>query len=173
MRYLGDIEGAVTQFGRSSGTYLEREVILKGPSSYDIAFTYENLVLTYQKEARQRQNMALLPFYPALNLLSDHPFAILDAEWVTPEQQEAARLFRDFLLEDEQQREALKSGFRPTSARVSIHERLAGNPFPDLERSLNIAPQLGPQAQPPSGDVTDALLQVWLSTYGSSATATS
>nr|BBH92745.1 hypothetical protein KTA_09440 [Thermogemmatispora argillosa] len=172
-RYLGDIEGAVTQFGRSSGTYLENEVILKGPASYDIAFTYENLVLTYQAEARQRQSMALLPYYPSLNLLSDHPFAILDAEWVSSEQQEAARVFRDFLLGEEQQRAALKSGFRPTSAEVTIDERIAGNPFPSLASSLKIASQLGPQAQPPAGNVTDTLLQEWLSAYGNSATATS
>ncbi|MBX5458154.1 MAG: substrate-binding domain-containing protein [Thermogemmatispora sp.] len=173
LRYLDDVEGAVTQFGRSSGTYLEREVILKGPTSYDLAFTYENLVLTYQAEARQRQGMALLPFYPDLNLLSDHPFVIFDADWVTSEQQEAARLFRDFLLEDEQQREALKSGFRPTSARVTVQDRVAGNPFPNLETSLKIALQLGPEAQPPPGNVTDILLQEWLSAYGTSATATS
>ncbi|WP_223258438.1 substrate-binding domain-containing protein [Thermogemmatispora tikiterensis] len=173
LHYLNDIEGAVTQFGRSSGTYLEREVILKGPSSYDLAFTYENLVLTYQAEAHQRQGMALLPFYPSLNLLSDHPFAILDAEWVTSEQQEAARLFRDFLLGEEQQREALKSGFRPTNAAVTIYDRLAGNPFPSLASSLKIPAQLGPEAQPPAGPVTDALLQAWLSAYGNSATATS
>ncbi|GER83241.1 hypothetical protein KTAU_18780 [Thermogemmatispora aurantia] len=173
LRYLGDIEGAVTQFGRSSGTYLEHEVILKGPSSYDLAFTYENLVLTYQAEAHQRQGMALLPFYPSLNLLSDHPFAILDAEWVTSEQQEAARLFRDFLLGEEQQREALKSGFRPTNAAVTIYDRLAGNPFPGLASSLKIPAQLGPEAQPPAGPVTDALLQEWLSAYDNSATAPS
>ena len=65
LSYFSDIEGAVTQFGRSSGTYLENEVILKGPASYDVTTTYENLVLTRENEAMQRQGQLLLPFFLA------------------------------------------------------------------------------------------------------------
>ncbi len=173
LHYLGDIEGAVTQFGRSSGTYLEREVILKGPPSYDIALTYENLVLTLQQEALQQQNMSLLPFYPSLNLISDHPFVILNASWVSPEQQQAAKAFRDFLLAEPQQRQALLSGFRPTNPQVRFTDSLAGNPFLHQPPDVKVSGVIGPEAQPPAGPVVDALLQEWTQQFGSSATSTS
>jgi ABC-type Fe3+ transport system substrate-binding protein/predicted Ser/Thr protein kinase len=172
LSYLGDFEKAIYQFGRSSGTYLQYEVIPKGPAAYDLVFTYENLVLTLQQEAQQRQGMALVPFYPGLNLISDHPFVIFNASWVSPEQQQAARIFRDFLLAEEQQRAALKSGFRPVGA-VKINDPVAGNPFLHQPPAIKISPQIGPEAQPPAGTVVDALLQEWISAYGNSPTAPS
>ena len=38
---------------------------------------------------------------------------IVNADWVTPEQQEAAQQWIDFLLEDQQQRSFMTAGFRP------------------------------------------------------------
>jgi serine/threonine protein kinase len=173
LKYFSDIEGAVTQFGRSSGTYLENEVILKGPAAYDITTTYENLVLTLEKEAIQRQNQPLQPFYPGLNIVSDHPFAVLQGNWVKPEEQLAAKAFRDFLLAVPQQRQALISGFRPTNPNVHITDNISGNPFVGQSSDIQIKPQIQPLAQAPGGDVVNELIKQWSDRYFDASTSPS
>jgi Ca-activated chloride channel family protein len=50
-----------------------------------------------------------------------HPFAILDgADWVSPEQVEAARVFKKFLLSDERQRALMNNGLRPADPRATL-----------------------------------------------------
>ncbi len=173
LSYFSDFEGAVTQFGRSSGTYLENEVILKGPAAYDITTTYENLVLTRENEAMQRQGQALLPFYPGLNIVSDHPFAILQGNGITTEAQMAAKVFRDFLLAEQQQRQALISGFRPTNPNVHITEKVSGNPFLGQPSDIQIESQIQPLAQAPSGDVINELIKQWSDRYRDASTSPS
>ncbi len=173
LKYFSDIEGAVTQFGRSSGTYLENEVILKGPAAYDITTTYENLVLTLEKGAIQRQNQPLQPFYPGLNIVSDHPFAILQGNWVKPEEQLAAKAFRDFLLAVPQQKQALISGFRPTNSNVHITDNISGNPFVGQPPGIQIKSQIQPLAQAPGGDVVNELIKQWSDRYFDASTSPS
>jgi serine/threonine protein kinase len=173
LKYFSDIEGAVTQFGRSSGTYLENEVILKGPAAYDITTTYENLVLTLEKEAMQRQGQPLQPYYPGLNIVSDHPYAILQGNWVKPEEQLAAKAFRDFLLAVPQQKQALISGFRPTNPNVHITDTISGNPFVGQPPGIQIKSQIQPLAQAPGGDVVNELIKQWSDRYFDASTSPS
>jgi hypothetical protein len=173
LAYFSDVEGAVTQFGRSSGTYLENEVILKGPAAYDITTTYENLVLTREREAMQRQGQLLLPFYPGLNIVSDHPFAILQGQGITTEAQRAAKALRDFLLAEQQQRLSLLSGFRPTHPNVAITNRLPGNPFLGQSQDIQIKAQIQPLAQAPGGDVIYELIKQWSDRYHDASTSPS
>jgi serine/threonine protein kinase len=173
LKYFSDIEGAVTQFGRSSGTYLENEVILNGPAAYDITTTYENLVLTLEKEVLQRQGQPLQQFYPGLNIVSDHPFAILKGNWVKPEEQLAAKAFRDFLLAVPQQRQALVSGFRPTNPNVRITDNVASNPFVGQSTEMQIKSQIQPLAQAPGGDVVSELIKQWSDRYFDASTSPS
>jgi len=170
LQYFSDIEGAVNAFGRSSGTFLQNVVIEEGPAQYDITTTYENLVLTFESQAINRQHQQLQLFYPSLNILSDHPFAILQGNWVSDEQRMAARTFRDFLLDVEQQKVALASGFRPTNPGVQITDRVPGNVFLGQPAGININSQIQSLAQAPSGVVINKLLQQWTDKYGSAAT---
>ena len=172
LKYFEDVETNVQKFGLSSGTYIENEVIVQGPSQYDIVTTYENLVLTLQKEAQQRQpGQSLIPSYPNLNIVSTHPFAIFTN--VSQDQQTAAKKFRDFLLDVPQQRKALLSGFRPVNSSVSLHDPISGNPFTDATLGFQVPGQLPTQVQTPTGDVIDELLKQWLSRYNTAPTALS
>ncbi len=179
LQYSQTIEGAVQKFGRSSGTYLEQEVILNGPSSYDIVMTYENLVLTMQNEAHQRWNQSLLPFYPNVNITGNHPFAIFKGNGITRAEQEAAMKFRDFLLAAPQQHKALLKGFRPTNPQVALTEQVTENPFttpfekPLPTVQIAVPTQLTNLAAAPNGDVTDTLLQQWFNSYNGAPTALS
>jgi ABC-type sulfate transport system substrate-binding protein len=148
-------------------------VILKGPAAYDITTTYENLVLTLEKEAMQRQGQPLQPYYPGLNIVSDHPFAILQGNWVKPEEQLAAKAFRDFLLAVPQQKQALISGFRPTNPNVHITENISGNPFVGQTPDIQIKSQIQPLAQAPGGDVVNELIKQWSDRYFDASTSPS
>jgi serine/threonine protein kinase len=170
LKYFTDIEGAVNAFGRSSGTFLQNVVIQQGPPQYDIVTTYENLVLTSQQQAISRQHQELLLFYPSVNILSDHPFAILQGSWVTDEERMAAKIFRDFLLSTEPQRMALSSGFRPTIPGAQITDNVQGNAFRGQPPDIIISPQIQSLAQAPSGVVINQLIKQWTAQYGSAAT---
>ncbi len=173
LAYLNEFESAVNSFGLSSGTYMEQNIIPNGPAQADIVMTYENLVLTLQHEANNRQHQPLLMFYPGLNIVSDHPFAILNGSWVTDERRQAAKALRDFLLTDAQQRKAVQNGFRPVSTNVQItSSAIPNNPFAQFTQvSPNhaITQSIEPLAQAPNGDVIDALLQQWNKAYGSAS----
>ncbi len=173
LKYFQNLEGAVQLFGRSSGTYLKNEVITRGPASYDIIPIYENLILTNEQDATNRWKMSLLPFYPSVNILSDHPFAILHADWASKDEQQAAVAFRDFLLSDGQQRNALQSGFRPINPNIKTSDKIAGNPFLSQPSDVNIPADILNQAQPPSGEVVDELLKQWTNQYNTAPTALS
>lgn len=163
--YLNVFEQAVNSFGCSSGTYLS-DLLNAGSAQADVIATYENLALTAQSKAGQ----PLLLFYPDPNILSDHPFAVLQGEWVTDEQRQAALRFRNFLLAREQQILALSYGFRPGPANTGLSlltSQVANNPFvihadlfphhqPDPVQSL---------AKSPGGNVVDALITGWDNKY--------
>jgi serine/threonine protein kinase/ABC-type sulfate transport system substrate-binding protein len=170
LKYFSAVEANVQAFGLSSGTYLE-EVIRKGPSVYDIVTTYENLVLTLEKQAQQQPwKQALIPFYPNFNIMSNHPFAIFTN--ASPDEQTAARQFRDFLLDKPQQQKALLFGFRPANSDVSLQDPISGNRFTDKSLGFQIPPdQSLTQVQAPSGDVTDELLNQWLARYDKAPTS--
>jgi serine/threonine protein kinase/ABC-type Fe3+ transport system substrate-binding protein len=173
LTYLDSFEQAVQAFGRSSGTYITDQVIKGGPASYDITMTYENLVLTLYDQAKSQQQQSLLPFYPQLNIFSNHPFAIFKGTSITQTQQQAALQFRDFLLSAEQQQAAVQKGFRPGDSQVGIDSNIADNPFKRQLPNMTIPRNLTNLAQAPSGAVVEALLQQWLQKYDTAPTALS
>ncbi|HEX5689466.1 MAG TPA: substrate-binding domain-containing protein, partial [Roseiflexaceae bacterium] len=115
--WLQEIESGVGDFPDSSDT-LFSAFLARGPSAYDVVTAYENQAVLGVERAKKWGELEVL--YPSATVLSDHPFAILDAAWVTPEQQDAARAFRDYLLSEPAQRLALRYGFRPANAAVSL-----------------------------------------------------
>jgi ABC-type sulfate transport system substrate-binding protein len=123
--------------------------------------TYENLAIEAMGSPAANSNGGLRVFYPPATILSDHPYAILSAPWVTREQREAAAQFRDFLLSRQMQQLALNSyGFRPASQQVQIS---AGDPAAPFGRhaASGIQIDLPPQVALPPGDVIDALVVTW------------
>jgi serine/threonine protein kinase len=167
--FFQDFEDAVTAFGHSSGTYLSNEVFLKGTSGYDIVATYENLVLTAQDEIKQRVGQLWRPFYPALNILSDHPFAILRGDWASAEQLAAAKAFRTFLLGETAQRLALKYGLRPVHQKVRITDNSANNLFLSSPIKNDIQSNFQSVVYPLKTVVQD-LLNLWLDKYSGAQT---
>jgi serine/threonine protein kinase/ABC-type Fe3+ transport system substrate-binding protein len=167
-KYLKVFEDSVNGFGRSSGTYI-RNVVDQGPAAYAITTTYENLVLMFQQDAQAHGKEPLQIFYPGLNAVSNHPFAILQASWVSPEQQKAAMQFRDFLLSREQQLQVLAYGFRPSDPSIQLTDAsVSNNPFQHLSQlspGHTVNQPIQPLAEIPSGDVVEALITQWEKAY--------
>jgi hypothetical protein len=160
VQFMRDFEDAVTQFGASSGTFLDC-VVNYGPASFDVVATYEHLALA--KLAASTPARPLTLSYPDPTLMCDHPFSILRG--ASAEQTAAAQLFRDYLLSKDQQRLALAYGFRPADTTIRLNDTgIPGNLFakhiPDVQMTL-----LSAIAPAPSGDVVNALIDGWRQFY--------
>lgn len=154
VQWLRETEQAAT-VGDSSATVIN-DMIAFGPSRYDAVVTYENLALQLVPNARSRWNDDLVLIYPPATLLSNHPYAILNADWVTPEQRAAAQQFRDFLLSRTQQEQALTFGFRPALNNVALD-----GPNSLLRADAGAQVDLPQAVETPSAETIRALLDVW------------
>jgi ABC-type Fe3+ transport system substrate-binding protein len=160
--WLAVLQGAVPAFGASSGE-LMTTMLQRGPSTYDLALVYENLAIQMLGGARSWGQLRV--YYPPATLLSDHPYAILDAPWITREQREAARMFRDFLLSRATQERALAYGFRPADPVVPIVTGDPQNPF-NRYQANGLRANIRQQAEPPRPEVLESLLSLWQREYG-------
>jgi ABC-type Fe3+ transport system substrate-binding protein len=158
-QWLIEVEQAVPQFGESTGLLME-DMLRFGPSKYDFIAVYESLAIENFRIAEGRGGRIRV-FYPPANIYSEHPYAILDAPWVSDAQRDAATQFRDFLLSTEIQEIALKQyGFRPANLQVRIDPNDQTNPFvryADYGITYDIAEQV---AVPPA-DVLNTLIELW------------
>ena len=91
---------------------------------------------------------------------SDNPTCILQASWVSPEQREAAGIYRDFLLAPAQQDKAVQIGLRPAAPGIALHCPIC------LENGTD--PGVTPQTVPPlagvSGETNAAIIDVFKET---------
>jgi ABC-type Fe3+ transport system substrate-binding protein len=156
--WMREIEKAVGKFGTSSGTYM-REMILYGPSKYDLIWNYESVAISDMAAAQGRWGN-LLVYYPSPTLWSNHPFAVLQGDWVSQEQRSAARELREFLLTPEIQAKALEFGFRPANPDVKVVSGDPNNAWNRL-KPYGVKVDVPAAAEPPSGEVTRLLLETW------------
>jgi ABC-type Fe3+ transport system substrate-binding protein len=150
----------VTKFGDSTGTFME-EIVAYGPSRYDIVAVYEATAVEHIDNAVARYGSSyggLEVIYPPVTSLSDHPFCVVEADWVAPEEARAARVFLDFLTSREMQQLALRHGFRPVDDEIPLDE--PGSPFVRY-RPNGIRLDLPDQVEVPPGNVLTAMLEFW------------
>jgi Ca-activated chloride channel family protein len=90
----------------------------------------------------------------------DNPFCILDGDWVSAEQHEAAELYRDFLLEPAQQDLAVTIGLRPADPAIPLHD--------PISLDFGTDPRVNPQNVPPlaavDGDTRLAIIDLFKQT---------
>jgi ABC-type sulfate transport system substrate-binding protein len=150
----------VTKFGDSTGTFMD-EIVAYGPSRYDIVAVYEATAIEQIDNAIARYGSeygGLQVYYPPVTSLSDHPFCVMRADWVTPEELQAAQLFLDFLTDTEMQQLALRYGFRPVHDGGSLTD--AGSPFPRYEAN-GVRLDLPDEVTVPPGNVLNTMLEFW------------
>jgi ABC-type glycerol-3-phosphate transport system substrate-binding protein len=159
--WLQNFERGVSGFSNSTGNMM-REMVLKGPSSYDALIVYESVVIDYLKNAEGRWGQ-LRVVYPEYNAWNDNPYYIIDAPWSSKDQRKAADTFLQFLLSEPIQKESLNHGFRPANPSVPI--RFADSPFVKYA-DYGIKVDLGKICDPPRGEVVNNLLQSWQRSQG-------
>ncbi|HEX2696842.1 MAG TPA: extracellular solute-binding protein [Anaerolineales bacterium] len=156
--FLGT-ESSIGQFEYSTGPLMQKMVVY-GPSTFDLVAVYEATAIEQADNAVGRYG-ELRVYYPPAIIWSDHPFCVLNADWVTPEQAEAAKLFIDYLTSQPAQQAALlKYGFRPVDASIPLQQpgspfdHYAGNGFrADISTIPNVAV--------PAGNVLNTLRDFW------------
>jgi len=159
--YMRTIETAVTGQQASTDTMM-REMVLKGPSTYDCISVYENVVIEYLKNAEGRWG-TLHVVYPRRNMWNDNPYYIIDAAWTTSEQKKAAGEFLTFLMSTPVQQQALTYGFRPGNPDVPV--RGAQSPFTQYGK-YGIQIDVPSTCESPKPEVINNLLASWQRAHG-------
>jgi len=154
--WLQSFERGVSGLSNSTGNMM-REMVLKGPSSYDGLFVYENVAIDYLKNAEGRWGQ-LRVAYPEYNAWNENPYYIIDASWSSKAQRKAAETFLTFLLSEPIQKESLVHGFRPANANVPI--KFPDSPFVKYA-DYGVKVDLGKICEPPRAEVVNNLLQSW------------
>ncbi len=131
-----DIEGLIRHY--SSRTTEFKEYIAQGPDYLDFVALEENdLIYINQGKTTYQPPEKLVALYPKEGTFwHEHPFAITNADWVTPEQRQAAKIFTDYIRSEPVQQKIMESGFRPA--------------IPQVEVGYPIVPELGVDPNQPS-----------------------
>ena len=154
-----ETESSIGTFEYSTGPLMEKMVVY-GPSTFDIVAVYEATAIEQAENAVGRYG-ELRVYYPPAQLWSDHPFCILNTDWVTPQQTEAAKLFMDYLTSEPAQKLALlKYGFRPVDTSIPLEQ--TGSPF-DRYAANGFRADLSnlPDVEIPAGNVLNTLRDFW------------
>lgn len=156
--FVKDVEKGVTKFEASTGTFMT-DMVRFGPSKYDVSLVYENLAVSQLENAQGRWGN-LKVYYPQTTLWSDHPIAVLNADWVSPAQRAAARTWIAWLKSRPNQERALAYGFRPGDPAVPVKTADPQNPFTRLAQ-YGVRVDIGTVAPPPAGPVVRNLVTMW------------
>jgi ABC-type sulfate transport system substrate-binding protein len=135
-------------------------MVAYGPSTYDLVAVYEATAIEQAANAVGRYG-ALRVYYPPATIWSDHPFCVLQADWVTPEKAQATQAFISYLASKPAQEVALmKYGFRPTEASVALDQ--PGSPLQQYAPNGFITDLSAlPTVETPPGSVLNTLLEFW------------
>jgi Ca-activated chloride channel family protein len=119
------IESLVRHYSSRTEDFLE--YISRGPDYLDFLALEETDLICLNRGAQQgdqtcnKPQEQLVAIYPKEGTFwDDHPFGIVNADWVTPEQKDAARIFTQFVLTPDMQRIIVGEGFRPANPDVPL-----------------------------------------------------
>ncbi len=154
-----ETEASIGQFEYSTGPLMQK-MVAYGPSTFDMITVYEATAIEQAENALGRYG-ELRVYYPPALLWSDHPFCVLNADWVSPEQAKAARLFMDYLTgRPAQELALLKYGFRPVDESIQLEQ--TGSPFARYADNGFIADLSNrPEVEIPAGNVLNILREFW------------
>jgi Ca-activated chloride channel family protein len=154
---VGAVEQRVFHYGKTDTDILGR-MTQHGPEYLHAVTSYEANVIKWNRDHSEELRFPFVAIYPdGGTFWVENPYCILDADWVTEEQAEAAALFQDYLLSDEQQSRAIDWGLRPAAAAVALHAPIdeAHGAVPSVTMSQV------PHLAYPSDEVVGHILDVW------------
>ena len=122
LKWMTELESRAQFYGTSTG-FLATDAVSDGPQTLNAFVIYENLIIDSNLYSvdKERWKDQLEAVYPEEGtIMNDHPFAILQGDWVTERQKEAAQEFLSFLLRKDIQEKAMAMGFRPANPEVEL-----------------------------------------------------
>lgn len=151
--YLDGIEQSVVHYGTSTG-FFSTKMLANGPEYLSAAVLYEsNVIESYSAQAGAP--LPVVAIYPKEGTFwSDHPIAIVEREWMTPEHREAAKAYIQFLLGRPQQEKTMAFGFHPSDVSIQLAAPI------DAEHGVDPR-EPKTTLEVPSVEVMDALLKLW------------
>jgi Ca-activated chloride channel family protein len=153
--FVRTIESNSVMYGKSTG-FFGRWAAENGPSAIDCFTVYESVVISNSDKANQKWGDSLVAVYPeGGTLLSDHPFVILNAPWVSEYQKFAAAQYLFYLLQEQNQDKAQNYGFRPANPNVPLNEEIF-NKINGVELEIKV-----PTYRPLSGESMENMFTVW------------
>ncbi|MBN1215188.1 MAG: substrate-binding domain-containing protein [Candidatus Lokiarchaeota archaeon] len=153
--WLKVFESSAIMYGKSTG-FLAKYMASGGPDGLSVAFLYENLIRDISNSASGGKIIAIYP--EEGTLYSDHPFCILNADWISEKQREVAQAFLDFLEEPSTVESALNYGFRPINSSISLPLDIFNYENSGIAYNITV-PEL---KAPTSGDVILKIPDLWL-----------
>lgn len=138
----------------STGTLFREQLIVGGPqSNVSGVVSYENLAIQYADLAKKSLNTSYKIVYPARNIMADNPYYVLNAVYdsaakkvvlMGEREKKAAFAFMQFLLEPEQQKEAVELGLRPGNIQAGVELAGPTSPFVTMK---DIGVQVSPNVR--------------------------
>jgi Ca-activated chloride channel family protein len=130
----------------------------RGPEYLHAVTTSEAETLKTNKEYASTMRYPLAFIFPSNGTFwSEQPYCVLDADWVSDDQKEAAKIFQTYLLERKQQEMAIDYYLRPVDASIPLHAPLALADGTDPRVTRDTVPAL----QSPSADISLAVKDVF------------
>lgn len=151
--FLTGIERSIVHYGKSTGFFSEK-MLSRGPAYLSAAVLYENSVVESYAQS-SAGNPPLVAIYPREGTFwSDHPYAVLDAPWVSADAQRAAEQFLTHIKQKPAQERALALGLRPADTSLAVNSPI------DAEHGCD-AKQPQTLLSVPSAEVLKQLLSVF------------
>jgi len=154
--FMASVQTSIIHYGTSTGFFAER-MFERGPSYLSAAVLYENLVISQENKrlAGSSSQLAVTAIYPKEGTFwANHPYIMLNAPWVTPDQRQAAEIFQNYLLARPQQVRAIELGFRPADPAIPLTAPLDAQHGVDPKQPHTIL-------QIPKTEVIYAIQELW------------
>ena len=155
---MRDLQQNTSKYGQQAPALLEL-MAREGPSYLHAAAVPEADTVRFNIERGNELAFPLAFIFPSGGTIwADHPYCILDnADWVTPEQVEAAAIFRDYLLSQEQQEAAINNYLRPLDSSIPLHAPLDLANGTDPSASQKTIPAL----PSPTTEISNAIIDIF------------
>jgi len=152
------LEQTTSKYGRQAPALLEL-MAQQGPGFLHAAAVPESDTVRFNVERGDELQFPLAFIFPSGGTIwANHPYCVLDnADWVTGDQAEAAAIFRDYLLAEQQQALAIDNYLRPLDTGIALHSPM------DLENGTDprVSPDNVPALPSPSADVSAAVIDLF------------
>lgn len=154
------VEQNTWHYGIQSRT-LMNTIVLRGPNYLHAITSSEAETLKTNAERGSELQFPLVFIFPAKGTFwSEQPYCILNADWVTAEQKEAAGLFRDYILAAPQQELAIDNFLRPVDTSIPLHAPLTL----DNGTDPRVTTQQVAALESPSAEAAEAVKDVFFQT---------